>query len=333
MSKRFRVHNESLNVYGFWVKTSGIDVSDFKKNPICLWNHSRGWRGTEDELLPIGVWKDLSVEGDSITALPEFDTEDAFAGRIAKKVDKGHLMAASIGIQILEWSEDPSLLKKGQTRPTVTKCKLREISVVDIPANKDAVVLYDSDGQMVNLSDDGALPTLPTIISQPVKTEMEEIKLLAVTMGLPSTATLAEVQGKIAELQGLRNENDLMKAELKAFKDAKATAQKVEIKTLLDAAVTENRITQAQRPVYEKLFDADFDSAKAALDGLPKTVKLSEFAAGAPAGQAKFSYNGKTFSQLSKEQPATLETLKANDFETFKQLYKTEFGKDYKVTV
>ena len=161
---------------------------------------------------------------------------------------------------------------------------------------------------------------------------MEELKLLAVTMGLPSTATLADVQGKIAELQSLRNENDLMKAELKAFKEAKITAQKVEITTLLDAAVTENRITQAQRPVYEKLFAADFDSTKALVDGLPKTVKLSEFPGTKTEGQSKFSYNGKTFSQLSKEEPGTLETLKANDPETFKQLYKAEFGKDYKVT-
>ncbi len=333
MSKRFRVQNESLNSKGFWVKTSGIDLSDFKKNPICLWNHNRGFLGSQEDILPIGIWKDLSVSGEEITAVPELDTEDSFAEKIGKKVAKGHIMAASIGIQVLEWSEDPKLLKPGQTRPTVTKSRLREISLVDIPSNKDSVVLYDVDGELLNLSDAGTLQKLPTITSQLVKKEMEELKLLAATMGLPQTATLAEVQGKIVELQSLRAANDQLKAELKAFKDSQVESQKAETKALLDAAVNENRIAQAQRPVYEKLFDADFESAKAVLDGLPKSVKLSEFAAGAPAGQAKFAYNGKTFSQLSKEEPATLETLKANDFETFKQLYKAEFGKDYKVTV
>lgn len=334
MSKRFRVQNESLNSYGFWVKTSGLDLTDFKKNPICLWNHNRGWRGSEEDILPIGIWTDLKVDGEEITAIPEIDTEDPFAAKIATKVEKGHIKAASIGIQILEWSDDPALLKTGQTRPTVTKSRLFEISICDIPSNKDSVVLYDVDGDVINLSDAGGLQKLPTLQSQPVTTDMEELKLLAVTLGLPATATLSEVQGKIAELLALRGAIEVMKAELKAFKDAQAEARKVEAKNLLDAAVSDNRIPQAQRSIYETLMERDFDSTKALIDGLPKVAKLSEFPAGNPGGgEGAFTFNGKTFSQLSKDDPKLLETLKANDIATFKQLYKAEFGKEYKETV
>lgn len=331
--KRIRVTDESLNTYGFWVLTKGIDTSDFMKNPIMLWNHNRGWRGTEDEVLPIGIWKDLELKGSEMSAMPEIDTDDSFSSRISKKFEKGHLTAASIGIQILEWSEDPALLKPGQTRATVTKCKLREISLVDIPSNKNAVVLYDLDGAVVNLSDDGSLPNLPTITSQPVQAEMNDFQTLAVSLGLLQTATLADVQAKIGSIQALAAENQSLKTQLKAFEDAQVESRKVEVKTLLDAAVSEGRLMQSQRPTFEKLFATDHDTAKEALLGLNKVVKLSDFPAGAAPGAAgKFTYDGKTFSELSRENPSVLASLKDNDIETFKKLYKAEFGKDYKVT-
>jgi len=331
MSKRIRVSDQSLNVYGFRVITSGIDTTDFLKNPIMLWNHNRGWRGVEDEVLPIGVWKDLKIEGEEITAMPEIDTDDDFAARIAKKFDKGHLRAASIGIQILEWSDEPTMLVPGQTRPTVTKSKLREISIVDIPANKNAVVLYDVDGVLVDLSDDIALQQLPLL--KLVQNDMKELELLAVSLGLPNTATLAEIQTKIGSLQLLAAQIPTLQASLKEFKDAQAESRKLEIKSLLDKAVEENRVPQGQRGTYEKLFDADYDSAKSVLDSLPKAIKLSDFPAGGKSGEAgKFTYDGKSFSQLSKENPAVLASLKENDLEIFKQLYKAEYGKDYKVS-
>ena len=331
MSKRIRVSDQSLNVYGFRVITSGIDTTDFLKNPIMLWNHNRGWRGVEDEVLPIGVWKDLKIEGEEITAMPEIDTDDEFASRIAKKFDKGHLRAASVGIQILEWSDEPTMLVPGQTRPTVTKSKLREISIVDIPANKNAVVLYDVDGVLVDLSDDIALQQLPLL--KLVQNDMKELELLAVSLGLPNTATLAEIQTKIGSLQLLVAQNATLQASLKEFKDAQAESRKLEIKSLLDKAVEENRVPQGQRGTYEKLFEADYDSAKSVLDSLPKAIKLSDFPVGAKPGESgKFTYDGKSFSQLSKENPAVLTSLKENDLETFKQLYKAEYGKDYKVS-
>lgn len=328
MAKKVRVSDESLNVYGFWVKTSGIDTSDFLKNPIMLWNHSRTWLGTEEEVLPIGIWNDLVVSGSEMTAVPEFDTEDEFANKVAVKFDKGHLRAASIGIQILEWSEDPSMLKSGQTRPTVTKCKLREISIVDIPANKNAVTLYDMDGKVLNLTDAGSLDLLPTLtLASQLSTEMEELKKVAVSLGLHENATVAEIQKAISDLRADASKNA---ADLKAFKDQQLADQKAQAKTLLDEAVKDGRVQQNLRGNYEKLFDADFESAKSILEGLKPVQKLSEFAK-PDSGSGEGTYQGKTFSQLRKESPKVLETLKAQNFELFNQLYKAEYGKNYKV--
>lgn len=333
--KRILVTDESLNAYGFWVKTSGIDLGDFKKNPIMLWNHNQGWRGTDDEVLPIGVWKDLSISGSEITAVPEFDNEDEFAKRIATKFDKGHLRAASIGIKILEWSDDPALLKPGQTRPTVTKCALREISVVDIPANKNAVVLYDQDGNMLNLSDTGVLQELPTL--QPntqSRNDMEELKAIAVSLGMANTATLSEVQAEIEKLKASKSEGAKLAEELKKLKEKEVDAQKAEAKSLIDKAITDNRIEAAQRASYEKLFDADFESAKTILEGIKAPQKLSEIPAGSASGadSGKITYDGKSFSELSKTAPNVLEKLKETNIELFKQLYKSEYGRDYKET-
>lgn len=158
---------------------------------------------------------------------------------------------------------------------------------------------------------------------------MEELKLVALTLGLSDTADQQKVLDSIQELKAKAAKAGALEAELKLLKDQEGERRKVEIKTLIDAAVTDNRITAAQRPVYERLFDADFESAKAALDGLPKAVKLSEVPAG-QGGANKFTYNGKTFSQLSKEDPNALAMLKDNDLETFKALYKAEYGADYK---
>lgn len=338
MSKRVRVTDESLNSYGFWVVTGGIDTADFLKNPIMLWNHNRGWRGTDDEVLPIGVWKDLKMEGSEMTALPDIDESDDFAKRVASKFAKGHLRAASIGIQVLEWSDDPSLLKQGQTRPTVTKCKLREISLVDIPSNKNAVSLYDLDGSQIDLSD-GALQGLPILDKQNSPDTMEELKILAAQLGL-NTATLPDLQAKVRALQSQESEVAALKekikaieAELKEHQLSKAEARKAEVKSLLDAAEQEGRLPLGHYQTFQKLFEADHDAAKAAIEALPKLQKLADFAAGgSPGGEHVFTYGGKTFSQMSKESPKALEALKENDFDTFKKLYKAEFGKDYKTT-
>lgn len=342
-AKRFRVHDESLNCYGFWVKTDGGDLSAFLDNPICLWNHSRGWRGTEEEILPIGIWKDLKVENGEITATPEFDMDDTFAVKIAKKVEKNHLRAASIGIQILAVSEAPEDLKPGQTRPTVTKWVKKEISICDIPANSNALVLalYDADGNQIELSDKTSEAALSAAglglinHSQPHQ-QMENLKLLAAMLALPITANATDVEAAITKLKNdlgdSKAETVRLSAELKKFQDQSKTAREAETKTLLDAAQADNRITAANRENFQKLFDADFENAKAILQGMTPVVKLSDFA-GKQAdgtGDGIVRFNGKTFSELSRADDGSLERLRGSNLELFKQMYRSEFGKDYK---
>lgn len=81
----------------------------------------------------------------------------------------------SANFQILEMSDDKQLLAEGQQRPTVTKSKLIEVSVVDIGGNDDAIVLTH-EGKTISLSAgqnaiDGVLPLLDNVSKTPLKTK------------------------------------------------------------------------------------------------------------------------------------------------------------------
>jgi len=138
--------DESINCYGSRVLTEGIDLKFFKKNPVMFWNHHRSddWTGNT-ETLPIGRWERLRIDGKKLIGTPDIDPDDEFSSRVLSKVEKGYINAASIGIDIVEVSTDPKLMLKGQTRATITKSILIEVSLCDIPANPNAVSLKAED--------------------------------------------------------------------------------------------------------------------------------------------------------------------------------------------
>ena len=143
---RIILSDQSVNSYGFRVLTGGADLSAFQQNPVLFFNH----RTFE---APAGKWQDLQINGEQISAEPVFDLDDPEAAQLAGKYERGFLNASSIGLRVLETSEDPTLMQPGQIYPTVTKWKLMEASIVSIPANANAVRLYDGEGKEFNLQD------------------------------------------------------------------------------------------------------------------------------------------------------------------------------------
>ena len=122
----FLVSDESDNSYGFKVLTEGIDITQFEKNPIMLYMHERP--------TIIGMWKNLRKEDGKLYADAVFDTESEKGGEVARQVEKGFLRGASIGI-----TYQKEYLKNG----VLEKCRLFEISIVDIGSNPNALKLYD----------------------------------------------------------------------------------------------------------------------------------------------------------------------------------------------
>lgn len=197
MSKRVRISNNSINSYGTRVLTAGMEIEQYSRNPVLLYMHQRG--------SVIGYVKDLRVEGDEITGELMFDEATELSQRCKKQYEFGSLKMVSVGIDILEMSEDKGLLLQGQTRPTVTRSKLFEVSLVDIGSNNDAIVLQ-KDGQRIELGKDGEnyLPLLSN--KQPDKKnlmdEKELLKQLRELLELPETTEASEILEKVKSLKG-----------------------------------------------------------------------------------------------------------------------------------
>jgi HK97 family phage prohead protease len=112
-----------------------MSTTSFEKNPVVFYNH-------DTYSLPIGKGRDLCHEPDgSITLDIDFDAEDEQALAVQKKAERGFLNACSVGIDVLETSADASVILAGQTRPTVTRCELLELSICGIPGNRNALRL------------------------------------------------------------------------------------------------------------------------------------------------------------------------------------------------
>lgn len=320
--KRIVISDESLNSYGFWVVTDGIDLSAFLKNPVMLWNHNRDGHGTVDAQLPIGIWKDLRIENGVLTGEPVFDEKDEFALKIKQKYEAGILNACSMGFVPLEWSDDLEMLKEGQKVATVTRCRLMEISICDIPANANAtVVLYDENSKTINLSD------LPNMAIGPKINDMT-LKEIALKLGLDENASLQAIADAIADLksenasyeatmQNLEQENGLLKAENKTLKEQ----EKSEAVRLLDDAVKTGRIDAKTRPHFEKLFELDHEAAKAALAEMPERKPLTvQPPKGNAGGDERSSWN---YLDWMKKDPEGLRNMKKDDPERFKTLQQT----------
>lgn len=226
MGKRVRISNDSLNSYGFRVLTSGMDVAQYNRNPVLLYMHERG--------NVVGYVKDLKVENNEVTGELMFDCASELSQRCKKQFEFGSLRMVSAGLEILETSEDKELLVAGQTRPTITKSKLFEVSIADVGANDDALVLH-KDGKRITLGRDGdcPLPLLNNINKQ--KTEEMENKTIALNLGLPETATEAEISAKIAELNAVKEQN----ASLLQEKEKLTLAR---INSLVEQAIADKRI-------------------------------------------------------------------------------------------
>jgi outer membrane murein-binding lipoprotein Lpp len=320
MAKTFVLHDESLNEHGFWIKTSGIDLTQFRKNPIMLWMHNRAWRGTKDEILPIGHWDNIRIEEDKILADAIFDSDD-FSKSIEAKVESNTIRMASPGFRILIMSEDIADLKPGQFRATVLKSVMREASICDSGANDNALALYDESDQLIKLSGDMKDKRFPSILNSKSSTTMK--KVIKLFSDLQDDAGEDQIATKVIELQG---KVQTMQAEIDKFMQQKQAALKSEADSLTEAAVKDGRIEAAAKPHFLKMFESDHESAKAALAAIKPHQSVA----------------GKIGEETTKENPLTklswdeidkkgdLENLKSKDPDLYKEKFKEKFGREPK---
>ena len=171
------------------------------------------------------------------------DLASELSVRCKKQWEFGSLKMVSAGLDILETSEEAELLVQGQTCPTITKSKLFEVSLVDVGANDDAIVLQ-KDGRKITLGKDSECP-LPMLNNNKKQKQMEQ-KQYALQLGLPETATEAEIAAKIRELTTAKQENETLRKEKETLTLASITA-------VVEKAVGEKRIGAEKKEEFVNL--------------------------------------------------------------------------------
>jgi len=317
MADTFILSDENLNEYGFRILTDGIDIEQFKKNPVMLYMHERGMWPRANGSEVIGRWENIRKENGKLLADAVFDENDEFAKKIADKVKNGFIKMASVGIKPKETSTEKEFLLPGQTRATVTKSKLREASIVDIGGNDNAIRLYGDNGadfdiEKLNLNDHN----------------MADFKNIAIALGLDAKATEADVLNAITQMKQAQTSAEQKLADIEK---AQKEARQQEAKTLLNKAKELQLLNDSQIKAYQKLFDADHDNAKQVIteliDGVKKDNAAETFIKQIGSGQSKGKEADKDYHWYELNDPDYLLELKQNDPEAFEKLFNEYYEK------
>lgn len=298
--QRFVLSDESINSYGFRVLTKGIDLSMFEKNPVMLYMH--------DQSNILGKWVDVKVDGEKLSGAPEFDTDDELATKLSKKVEKGYLNATSIGLQVTKWGVETDKLS-GKEVAVALSSVLKEVSLVTVPSNRNALRLYDDEGVLID--EEQIQLSVSEVFKQNPHKKMvtkENLNLL----GLGDNPSETDINQAIANLAGRVN---TLEAEQKAQRQKQVT-------DLVDAAVTSGKIKAEKKAFYVSLGEKDFDGLKQIVEDMKVPSKPTQHLADDKGGK-KTDVTGRedwSFDKWRKEDPKGLLKLKDEDAETYNAL-------------
>ena len=323
MAKEVVISTSGVNSYGSRVLTEGIDLRQYRLNPILLWMHRRSFSG---DAMPIGRIDNLRIDGDRLIGTPVFDQKDEFAKKIESKWEDGFLRMASAGIEVVEVSNAPEYVQPGQTRATIIRCKLEEVSIVDIGANDEALQLSHG-GKVLRLAAGEQNDVVPLLETKEQEEETAEgtapeaqdnnqitnqmNKEFLQLLGLSETATEQEALGALR----------LMKEKA----DRAESLQLASITALVDGAIAERRITADKKDHFISLGkSAGIESLRTTLGMMQpqhKPTELLHRKTDVPAGGEH-----KTYAKLSEVPEEELRKMKEENYAEYARLYKAEFG-------
>lgn len=319
------ISNSSINSYGGRVLTTGIDLTQYQKNPILLYMHMRAdeinYLGGKNPVL--GIVENISVEGDNLVGELKFSDSNPFAQEIKKLYDEGTLRMVSPGFRCVEWSDDSSVLLPGQTNSTLTKCKLREVSCCDIGSNDDALRLYDENDKVIELKGGGT--NLFPVLKDDKKANKNDLimnKNVLDILNLTEGTDEKVVVSKIKELQLRSAKADELE---KAIKEQSEKA----IFALVDDAVVAKKITADKKEVFLTIGkNAGIDALKASLEAIVPAVNVANSLNNSNGGgKSSIELTAENWDKMDKA--GSLRDLKLSDNESFKALFKAKFGVEY----
>lgn len=282
------------NSHGFAIDLGGIDLERFRKNPVMLLGHDR------DKV--IGLWANIRIEEGCLLADADFDTEDPIGKEVARKVGKGYLKGCSAGIYINEMTEKDGLA-------TATKSELLEASIVSVPSDSDAVMLYDANNKPTTLE------AVKLSINQTNITMTEnQIELTAPTLQALSLERGATAQA--VELAVAAKNTRIAELEAKI-----ANYEKARVIELISKAVADKKIGADEKDTYVSLAEKDFEGVSKILS---KMQGVTPIAATLHAQGTASKYDGKSWDEL--DHAGLLASLKAEAPEKYEEMYKQKFN-------
>lgn len=286
------------NSKGFRVALSGGRLDRFRDNPVMLYDH--------DHKQVIGRWENIRIDDGKLKADPVFDVDDPAAAEIARKVEKGFLRGASIGII-------PFKMEEVDGEFVLTDWEQLEASVTAIPSDAGAVRLYNEEREEITI-EQFKLSFSNTQNNNPMENTILLTAATCASLGLSSTPTAKQVELAVAE------------------KDVKITNLESQIKTLLSERITtylsqaakDGKIDVKEIPSYTALAEKGFDQVKEIIDGKPiqatASLKDMEQRTGLAAGER----SAWDYVKWMKEDPKGLQQLRADNPTEFERL-QTEF--------
>ena len=319
--KKFILNDETeANSYGFYIITAGIKLDRFEKNPVMLSDH---WNFNSNV---IGRWHDIEINGTQLLAAPEFDTEDEEAAKIAGKVERDFIKGVSMGIL---FSPENMIYLNGNI--ILTECELCEASIVPVPSNKNAVRLYNTEGELLK---EDEIKSLCLSVPQNQSNLNLEINMKKILLSIPALMALgitnpdkdgveeSVIDSKVLDLSGklekLTQENEALKLAAKTAKEAQEAELKKSVTEKVNLGVTQGKIPADKTDQFINLGLASLDALNTALDSIPAKTSLG--AVIIPGGNAVSEV--KTLDDFQK--------LSTDQQLSFKQTNPTEYQKLFK---
>lgn len=246
----FIVNTERVNSYGYRVLTNGIDTEQYMRNPVVLYGHHRGGKGDE----VIGRTINLREEKGQLIATVEFDEQDEFAQKIAGKVERGFIRMASLYADVIATSGETEHILQGQQFETVTKCKMVELSIVDIGGNDDALRLKYN-GQ----------PIILKKIKQITNKKSMDLTTIMLALGIK---TDADENAVLQEVQALKLAKETAEKKVVALETQVQEIQTAEATTLIERAIVLELIPEAIKQMTLNAFAENHTEQKAILEKL-----------------------------------------------------------------
>lgn len=212
----FIVSDGSLDRHSERVLPSGAVLDYFRDNPVMYYNHHRSTSADfagvgATQIMPVGMWENVRIEDGVMLADAYIDTSDEVGQRLFRKVQMGVISSASIGFRALAWSDSDDDKLPGQQGYTITSWELLEISIVDIPSNRNASRITDEVRAFGQRSEQGdsakGLPIFYKDFTNQKNTEMsmsDKFTQFLQAIGLKSS-TEEEAKAEVAALKAAGN--------------------------------------------------------------------------------------------------------------------------------